>query len=379
MKLKAFVATGTLILLGGDGAVTGKLAAGYLPTASAAEAPESPLDKLMPGEWYEAPNSKLSGSGVWPPQPTPPGNPTAVVKAWSGGTYDTRRDRLVLHGGGHGDYAGNELYVFDVKTFKWSRPWGPSKEVPNIRLEPEGSDTYSDGNPASVHSYDGLVYLPVQDKLWRGGGGLWSGSGRGTRACWQFALKWERLANSLSLGVGVFASYDPVTGHIFAASDKSILQEYNPVANTWTQLGKGAIDRGEETTGAIDVERRLFVGVGNGKLNVYNIKTGTITNRQATTGGEVIVNARGPGLAYDPVIKRIVGWAGGTSVYSLDTSTWTWTEHRTGKANAVTPSAPTRVGIFGRFQYIPSKNLYVLVNDVDQNVFFYKLSAGAKQ
>jgi len=382
MKAKGFVAAAALILLYGGGMVTWKLALEHVPTAFAAEPPNGPLDKLMPGEWYEAPDSKLSASGVWPPQPVPPGNPTAIVRAWSGGAYDVKRDRLILHGGGHGDYAGNELYVFDIKTFKWSRPWGPSKEVPNIRLEPEGADAYSDGNPASVHSYGGLVYLPVQDKLWRGGGGLWSGSGRGTRACWLFDfdnLKWERKADSLTLGVGVFASYDPVTGHIFAASDKSILQEYNPSNNTWTQLGRDAIDRGEETTSAIDAERRLFVGIGNGKLNVYNMKTGMITNRQSTTGGEVIVNARGPGLAYDPVIKRVVGWAGGTSVYSLDISTWSWTEHKAGKSNVVVPSAPTRVGVFGRFQYIPSKNVYVLVNDTDQNVFFYKLSAGPQQ
>jgi hypothetical protein len=79
------------------------------------------------------------------------------------------------------------------------------------------------------------------------------------------------------------------------------------------------------------------------------------------------------------VIKRIVGWSRGTSVYSLDISTWTWTEHKAGKTNSVTPTAPTRMGVFDRFQYLPSKNVYILLNDVDQKVFFYKLSAGTKQ
>jgi len=372
------VAVVALIVAGG-GMAAWKLAADP-PGASAAAAAQSPLDKLKPGEWYEAPDSKLSGSGVWPPQPTPPGNPAMVIRAWSGGAYDTKRDRLILHGGGHGDYAGNEIYVFDVTSFKWSRPWGPSKEIPGT--QPNGPDAYPDGNPASVHSYDGLVYLPVQDRLWRGGGSLWSGSGGGTRACWFFdfdALKWERKADSLTLGVGTFARYDPVTGHIFAASDRYVVQEYDPAANTWTRRGNENMDRGEDTTSALDPEARLFVGIGNGKLNVYNIKRGTITNRQKTTGGEAIVNARGPGLAYDPVIKKIVGWAGGTSVYSLDVSTWTWTEHKAENSNSVSPTAPTRVGVFGRFQYVPSKNVYILVNDVDQNVFFYKLPAGANK
>jgi len=181
-KAGVLIATATLMVAGGGSTVVWELVLTEAPTASAASASESPLEKLRPGEWYEAPDSKLSVSEVWPPRPTPPGDPAAIIKAWSGGTYDTKRDRLILHGGGHGDYAGNELYVFDVNTFKWSRPWGPSKEVPNIGLQPDGLDVYPDGSPASVHTYDGVVYLPVQDKLWRGGGSLWSGSGRGTRA-----------------------------------------------------------------------------------------------------------------------------------------------------------------------------------------------------
>src|SRR5205823_2105342 len=134
-------------------------------------------------------------------------------------------------------------------------------------------------------------------------------------------MKWERKADSPALGVGAFARYDSVTGHVFAASDRSILQEYDPSTNTWTTPAKDVMDRGEETTSALDPEARLFLGIGNGKLNIYNIKTKAITNRHKTTGGEAIVNARDPGLAYDPVIKKIVGWAGGTSVYSLDIST----------------------------------------------------------
>lgn len=37
-----------------------------------------------------------------------------------------------------------------------------------------------------------------------------------------------------------------------------------------------------------------------------------------TAGGDAVVNAQGPGLAYDPASDRIVGWTGGGDVYSLD-------------------------------------------------------------
>ena len=34
---------------------------------------------------------------------------------------------LVIHGGGHGDYWGNEVYAFDVATATWSRINEPSR------------------------------------------------------------------------------------------------------------------------------------------------------------------------------------------------------------------------------------------------------------
>ncbi|MBN1377797.1 MAG: hypothetical protein JXA04_01025, partial [Gammaproteobacteria bacterium] len=62
---------------------------------------------LQPGQWYEVPNSKLQNH--FPGNP-PPGytGPQSVMAAWSGGAYDSSRDRLIVWGGGHEDYAGNE-------------------------------------------------------------------------------------------------------------------------------------------------------------------------------------------------------------------------------------------------------------------------------
>ena len=45
--------------------------------------------------------------------------------------------------------------ALDVNTFRWSRLWGPSPQIPP-RQESEGRAEYPDGNPASVHTYDRL-------------------------------------------------------------------------------------------------------------------------------------------------------------------------------------------------------------------------------
>jgi len=333
-----------------------------------------------PGRWYAVPGSRLDQqAGVFPPMPVPEGNPANILAAWSGAAYDSKRERVLFHGGGHGDYAGNEVYALDVNSFRWSRLWGPSPYIPP-RQESEGRAEYPDGNPAAVHTYDGLNYLPDLDKLWRGGGSLWSGSGGGTNATWMFDLasnRWQRMADSRVLGVSVASDYDPVTGHVFAYSDKNVLGEYDPKKNRWRELGD--IFHGEEQVAAIDPERRLFVRVGNGDVSYYNIQTGSFRLAVPTRGPQNVVKARGPGFVYDSAIKKFVGWAGGASLFVLDPVTWTWTEVKPVPGNTVIPptihrDGPDKILVMSKFLYIPSKNVYVLVQTVDTEVYIYRLA-----
>ena len=336
--------------------------------------------KPEPGRWYAIPNSRLDQqAGVFPPVPTPQGRPGNVLVAWSGAAYDSKRARVLFHGGGHVDYAGNEVYAFDVNTFRWSRIWGPSPQIPAADVS-EGRDEYPDGNPAAVHSYDGLNYIPDVDKLWRGGGSLWSGSGGGTQATWMLDLasnRWQRMANSRVLGVSVTSEYDPVSGHVFALSDHNVLGEYDPKRNRWSYLGD--MFSGEEPVSAIDPERRLFVRVGNGDLSYYNISSGSIRLAVQTRGPQDVVKARGPGFVYDSSIKKFVGWAGGTSVFVLDPTTWMWTEVKAAPDNTVSPPTiftdqPGKILVMSKFLYIPSKNFYVLVQTAETEVYIYRIA-----
>jgi hypothetical protein len=91
-----------------------------------------------------------------------------------------------------------------------------------------------------------------------------------------------------------------------------------------------------------------------------------------------VVKARGPGFVYDSSIKKLVGWAGGTSVFALDASAWTWSEIKAASDNAVTPpvihsDGPDKILVMSKFLYIPSKNFYVLVQTVDTEVYVLRL------
>ena len=92
------------------------------------------------------------------------------------------------------------------------------------------------------------------------------------------------------------------------------------------------------------------------------------------TGGTVVPDGNAPGFDYDPTVDRFVGWVSGQTVYSLAMETRTWEVHN--PTNAVDPGQPNDRGTFGRFRYMPARNAFILVNRVDENVFFYKLSPG---
>lgn len=346
--------------------------------AVAPSAVAGPIENLRAGEWYMVPNSHMST--VFP-NPAPPGDPWAVIAAWSGGAYDTKRDRLIVWGGGHGDYSGNEIYAFNVGTLSWQRVNNPTMDVSGD----EASGVYPDGRPRSRHTYDGVEYLPppIDRFCGLGAGGTYPSAQIGTPRCDCFnfdTLQWERFADTPAYGHPVCSAYDPVRGHVWEhpPGTGSQLAEFNPVANTWTQRGASSPGDIYYCNGEVDPIRRKFIAIGNGIAASWNIDAaGTLARTNLpTSGATAIQSAENPGVAYDPVSDKFVVWNGGADVYTLNLSTYVWTRIPPAATNTVIPTAPDIRGTYGRFRYIPSKNAFIVVNSTNENVYIYKMSAG---
>lgn len=344
-----------------------------------------PLDDLEPGHWYQVSNSKLQA--VFP-SPTPPGwtGPRAVMDAWSGGAYDSNRDRLIVWGGGHCDYAGNELYVFDIQTLSWSRLTEPSTTIA------EGVSHYPDGLPSSRHTYDMLSYVPETGKFVSVGGGAGYFCDQpqnyiNSTDLFNFALnRWERAANHPSIGnsTGRVSAYDAATGHVWAhGTYDGKLAEYNPVADTWKAHGSQTYLE-IDGKAAIDAQRHEMLVVGgyggNRQILLWDLDNPAAGPKiPSTSGDRTLETQSGIGLVYDPVSDRYVGWDGGSSVYTLNPDTWVWTKVDPATSNSVQGPAANENGTYGRFQYIPSQNAFVVVSRTDGDVFFYKLTEGGGQ
>lgn len=355
-----------------------------LPSALAALACLTPalahadaIDDLAPGTWYEIPDSTMR-------QACPPDEPgyeysfhcAGVVSAWSGAALDTTRGRLLVFGGGHADYKGNELYAFDLHALTWERVWGPT---PDAQIPSGGThEEYDDGNPGSRHTYSGLSYVPEPvDAFLSMGGSLWQSGfyGAGT---WQFSfgsMSWTRGMDKPSDGYGDPSVYDPVTGHVWRRTNREIT-EYDPVADSYTDhYAEGGGFFRSDVSAALDPDARLMVIAGSGSLDEYRLDTDayTVVALDGPTPPGLLDAA--PGLAFDTALSRFVLWNGGSDVYEYDPQTKSFTQHAA--AGPTPPAVVASGGTFGRFRYVPSRNVFVAMTSVDDNLFVLRMSEGS--
>ncbi|WP_374496144.1 hypothetical protein [Zoogloea sp.] len=97
-------------------------------------------------------------------------NPASIVSAWSSFAWDSTRGDLLLWGGGHANYAGNEMYVWDANSGDWSRGSLPSRIDSNFFVVDSAA-------PQSSHTYENNLYLPVNGVFLTFGGAAFQSGG----------------------------------------------------------------------------------------------------------------------------------------------------------------------------------------------------------
>lgn len=329
--------------------------------------------------WHALPNTRIqsvcAGDNGFP-QVLGATGCAAITEAWNGGVLDSRRDRLIIWGGGHDDYYGNELYAVNLQSSTVVRLTDPG--LPTAR---NCTESIANGTqPNSRHTYDGIEYIENTDELFVFGGSLACPIGDFGSDTWTYdfgAGEWQRRNPSGPTPVGdagMLTAYDPVTGLIYL-HDRIHLYSFDSRANRYTRLSSSQAGLGFRLTATIDPVRRLFLVIGEGRIHSYSIAAGSSYSRRtiSTSGGGAVVNADYPGLAFDSDAGRIVGWskAAVNSVFSLNLDTNSWLEESF-------PGGPAAVrnGTNGRFRYSGTSGVFVLANRVTDNVFVLRTNPG---
>jgi len=315
------------------------------------------------------------------------GGCTMAIDAWSGGVFEERLRRLLVIGGGHNDYWGNEVYGFDLASGTWTLVKAASG------LGPTGvpSEPMPDGNPVSRHTYDGLAYLRHLGQVFMFGGAT-SPNGYSVNNAWSFDTAsgaWRARAAAPSTGAGHYymaSAYDPVTRKVYVRNQHGFYA-YDPDADRWS----GAIVsfnhppyyprlQTHHYRRAVVLPAQRLLLVGGGKLAnppapdvfIYDLDgRGDVTAAYPMSGDTSVISTAGLGLDVDTRTGSLVAWAGGAPAI-MDTTTWHW---RRGSARGA-PAQAVGNGTYGRFRYIAYLNVFILVNKPEEDVHFYKLTPG---
>jgi Bacterial Ig domain len=310
-----------------------------------------------------------------------------VIESWNSAIPDPARNRLIIWGGGHDDYGGNEVYSLELgqtpPTLIRLDPPSPPNTQSGVCVE-----TLSDNRPNSRHTYDSLIYFPTQDEMFAFGGALndcgYPGSG-----VWTLNLasvlascapnctsSWTQLhpTTTPDAEVGVTSGYDSTSGLGYLATQDEFLS-FNPATNQFTMLN-GNASLGYHSTGLVDPVDGLFIVVdSNVGAREFSLSTGAETTPSVDSSCSGLLNNTNyngnsgyVGLAWDPISNAAIGYPnGGNVIYVLNPKTWTCTTETYGSTqgtdypqNDVETSSS---GTFKHFNYISSLDEFVLCND----------------
>ena len=181
-------------------------------------------------------------------------------------------------------------------------------------------------------------------------------------------------ANGSGSVTGAICAYDPNTDSVFCSwGNQYGLLQYTYKNNTWKALAPIGTDIvGEASTAVVDPVRRLLIFIGTTgdgvtfKANAIDISgadpTYAVQDWTAQLSACSGMAGMWPGVAYDPVLDRIVEWPGsGNTVYLVNTVTKTCVAQTFPGGPQVGPGINN--GTFGRFRYFPELNAYVVVNN----------------
>jgi len=359
------------------------------PTPTSIDPPLSlPIIDIPGLGWSQVPNTKLASVCASDPSPSysTSSNCRALITAWGGAAADTKRNRLVLFGGGHADYDGNELYAYDLSMKKMIQLNDPTPLLSGAT----GTGTYADGRPASRHTYGGITYSEHNDKMSLFGGSI-PYNGDMLREVWTLdflkfysnpnsALPWKKLTNDIALGVNYggtpFSAYDPVTKLVYLIDSGNGTYSLNTDSDEIKVLNNSSSFPDYHYTMVVDPINQFVYAFGYNNVKRMSIKNGSthewvdiLTSFGSSCNG--IAAEASPGVTYDSKNKKIVAWNGGTSVYIIEPLTLNCSiKNFSGTA----PGPQQDSGTFNRFSYFPTFDYFVLINHPDLDVYILKLN-----
>jgi len=337
------------------------------------------------------------------------GGISAICSKWCGWSADTVDNEFIsVLNGGHTDYGGNELIAVNLNSnspvYELRRPPSGTKNanypngfVVNDGAAAEATGLYADGYPRSIHSYNKHTFVPGVGLVIGVLGNSFYSATVSNNSTVIIDPKNGDLkyfggsfihAGAGTSGLGV--CYDPTRDVIWAkavgTSKFAKRSMQNIASSSWSEFGASSIDGSSNSGLEYIPDGDFIVCIRTNKVWLLNPTTGALLDISAGMSG-ALVGATLNGAMQPRYIggNRIAVWDNTSETTKINilqwsgnpfiASNWSVTQLPVAPENAVTPSAKTTNGTFGKFAYFPKLGIFTLINETNQPLYFYKMAA----
>jgi len=327
---------------------------------------------------------------------------SAVLNDWTGGAFASEEGALgslLVWGGGHNGYYGNEVYLFDLETLLWSRASEPT--VGQVPGDPTSFDldqdtcVFYDGQPIASHTYDSSLYIPTTRQYFLpiNGDAPSAPPGSPTGCSSKYGGAFEFSTGTWSIGseaAPIATRY--VTGAYDAARDAAWilnnlsgfggLAKYDVKTDHWSEFESSRSSTADAANGAIDPVRDLLVvaDFAPGENLVFAKDLGDPDAPRIvldTTGDIEIQQQTKVGFEWVPALGMFVAWSSGADLYYLlpptgdwRTDPWVWTKV---VLAGMSPMDPVN-GPYSKFQVVPALDIALVVTERTDAVYAVRLT-----
>jgi hypothetical protein len=343
------------------------------------------IRNAAPLTWTEMPGTIL------PTPPYYPGDQTARIRAWGGMAVKWMGSEIrIAAGGGHGDAAGNSVERLRLNA---ESPAWVIERNPTLPTTPQNQPYFDDGRPNSRHIYYDAQFSQGRNQhILHGASYVWpSAPAFPTVTAYSPAIQdylpQNTYPNAPASQGAMMKAYNLANGCIYFTGNLGNdmnFSRWSAVNGTAVLLPPSGEYPQQYKAGACDPIRGIVLHACAREENFwrqYSIDNGAFTNRfPATTPGltpaqqsALLTNAGS--LEWDIRGRRYLHYVSGQEVFAINPDPTTGFTAIPIAVQGTPPPASTPHGIYSRARYVPELDIYVVVSNPNQNVYFFKFAS----
>lgn len=313
----------------------------------------------------------------------------SVLGAWNGGAFDLDRGQFRVHGGGHADYGGNEVYAFDFAALSWTRETDPQPLTGRMLKDTDG-DGVADACPApaegppATHTYQGFVYVPAIDRYWLFGTVEYCSGAMGGQSVWEYdagGRSWTALPDLDPYAKFARTLIDPVSGnvlvhvgrkngwHAIAPQSRAIVRTFSndPFGNYID--GPAVFDAGQRVIYTI-IDAR-----SRDRLVAYQLPD---ASGAGAFSGRVVAEWEKQGMKSWGIAQHASGllvlWDGSTRILAVDPQSGRSWELEASGADYSSGRGDGKPGrVYSKWAYIPQVDAFFGITSAELGIVLYRL------